>query len=109
MKETLKELKIEIEAIKKAQTESKIQIENQKKWTGTTDTSITNRMQEMEENFSGVEDATVWKVISVKEKTKTKKVTTQNCGGILVLPDEVGRRGPVSRVLGAGRGVASLV
>ena len=53
-------------------------IENLKKQTGTTSASITNRMQEMEERISGVEDSIVEIDMSVKENTKTKKFIIQN-------------------------------
>jgi hypothetical protein len=45
---------------------------------GTTDESITNRMQEMEERLSGLED-TIEKIdTSAKENVKSKKFLTQN-------------------------------
>ncbi|KAL6093181.1 hypothetical protein STEG23_008035 [Scotinomys teguina] len=78
MKETVQDLKIEIETIKKTQSEGRLEIENLTKGTGTTDTSITNRMQEMEQRISDAED-TIEKIdSSVKENTKAKKVVTQN-------------------------------
>ena len=49
MKETVQDLKIEIEVIKKTQTERTLEMENLGKRTGTTETSITNRIQEIEE------------------------------------------------------------
>jgi hypothetical protein len=45
-----------MEAIKKAQTEKILEIENLRKRTGTTDVSITKRIQKMEERMSGVKD-----------------------------------------------------
>ncbi|KAL6081948.1 hypothetical protein STEG23_002202 [Scotinomys teguina] len=78
MKETVQDLKIEIQTIKKIQSEGRLEIENLTKRTGTTDTSITNRMQEMEQRISDVED-TIEKIdSSVKENTKAQKVMTQN-------------------------------
>ncbi|KAL6088545.1 hypothetical protein STEG23_002640 [Scotinomys teguina] len=78
MKETVQDLKIEIETIKKTQSEGRLEIENLTKRTGTTDTSIINRMQEMEQRISDAED-TIEKIdSSVKENTKAKKVVTQN-------------------------------
>ena len=50
MNET-QDLKMEIEAIKKTQTEAILEMENIGKGTGTTDTSITNNIQEMEEKI----------------------------------------------------------
>jgi len=40
----VKELKMEIEEIKKAKRETKLDVENQRKTQGAIDTSITNRM-----------------------------------------------------------------
>ena len=45
-----------------------------KEQTGTTNIRITNKMQEIEEGFSGVRDMTVEINISVKENAKSKKV-----------------------------------
>ena len=45
------DLKIEIEAIKKTQTEGIQEIENLGEQTGTTDASISNRIQQMEERI----------------------------------------------------------
>jgi uncharacterized coiled-coil protein SlyX len=42
-------------------------MENLGKWTGATDASITNRIQEMEEKISGSEDTLEEIDISVKE------------------------------------------
>jgi hypothetical protein len=47
---------MEIETIKKTQMEATLEMENLGKRTGTTDTSITGRIQEIEERISGVED-----------------------------------------------------
>ena len=57
MNKTTQDLKMEIEAIKKTQVEATLEMENLGKRTGTTDASITNRIQEMEERISGVEDS----------------------------------------------------
>ncbi|KAL6082496.1 hypothetical protein STEG23_002745 [Scotinomys teguina] len=76
--ETVQELKTEIEAIKKTQTEGKLEMDNLSKLTGTTDASITNRTQEVEDRISGIEDTIEEIDISVKENTKAKKVITQN-------------------------------
>ncbi|KAL6094207.1 hypothetical protein STEG23_000592 [Scotinomys teguina] len=56
MKETVKDLKMEIQTIKKIQSEGKLEIENLTKQTRTTNTSMTNRMQEMEQRISDAED-----------------------------------------------------
>jgi predicted nucleic acid-binding Zn-ribbon protein len=53
MNKIVQDLKIEVEAIKKTQSEGILEMEN----LGTTELSITNRIQEMEERISGIEDA----------------------------------------------------
>ncbi|KAL6038257.1 hypothetical protein STEG23_034930, partial [Scotinomys teguina] len=71
MKEIVQDVKIEIKKIKKTKIEAMLEIENLTKRTGTTDASITNRMQLMEQRISDVED-TIEKIDSlVKENTKT--------------------------------------
>ncbi|KAL6065661.1 hypothetical protein STEG23_028022 [Scotinomys teguina] len=75
----VQDLKTEIEAIKKTpQTEGRLEMENLSKQTGTTDASITNKLQEVEERISGIEDTIEEIDLSVKGNTKTKKVITQN-------------------------------
>jgi hypothetical protein len=74
---TLQDLKVEIGAIKKTQTGGILGMENLGKRTGTTDTSITNRIQEMEDRISGVEDRTEEIDTSVKENVKSKKFLAQ--------------------------------
>ena len=51
------DLKIEVEGIKKTQNEEILEMENLGKIIATTYVSITNRIQEMEERLSGAEDA----------------------------------------------------
>ncbi|MBV2134526.1 hypothetical protein KRX52_17240 [Pseudomonas sp. MAP12] len=55
LKETVQDLKTEIETIKKTQTEGMLEVEKLSKQSGTTDASITDRIQEMEDRISGVE------------------------------------------------------
>jgi len=74
----VKELKVEIEAIKKAQTETTLDIENQRRRQGAIDTSITNRIQEIEERISGAEDSIEIIHTTVKENVKQKKLLVQN-------------------------------
>jgi len=73
----LKELKIEIEAIKKEHMKTTLDIENQKKRQGAVDTSF-NRIQEMEERISGAEDSIEIIDSTVKENVKRKKLLVQN-------------------------------
>ena len=75
MNKASQDLKREIEAIKKTQTEAILEMENLGKRIGTTGTNITNRIQEMDERISGVEES-----ISQK-KAKPKKFMTQNMKG----------------------------
>ena len=74
----LKELKMEIEAIKKEHMETTLDIENQKKRQGAVDTSLTNRIQEMEERISGAEDSIEIIDSTVKDNVKRKKLLVQN-------------------------------
>ena len=56
MKEMVKDLKTEIEAIKKTQIKRILEMKNLGKWSGTTVANINNRVQEMEEGTSDIED-----------------------------------------------------
>jgi hypothetical protein len=78
MNKTIQNLKVGVEAIKKTQTEGILEMENIGKRTGFTNTSITNRIQEMEERISGIEDTLEDSDTSVKENVKYKKFLTQN-------------------------------
>ena len=60
---------MEIEAIKKTQMET-----NLGKRTGSTDASISKRIQEMEERISGIEDTTEEIDTTVKENSKCIKL-----------------------------------
>ena len=55
-----------------------MEMENLGKQTGTTDTSITNRLQEMEERISGVEDMVEETESSVNESVKPRKFLKQH-------------------------------
>ena len=78
MNKTVQYLKMEIEATKKTQTEGILEMENLGKRTATTDTSITNRVQEVEERLPGIEGKIEEINTSVKENVKSKKFLTQN-------------------------------
>ena len=54
------------------------EIENLRKRSGVTDASITNRIQEMEERISGIEDNIENIDTAVNENTKSQKILTQN-------------------------------
>jgi len=84
----VKELKMEIEAIKKAQRETILDIENQRKRQGAVDTSITNRIKEIEESISGAEDSIEIIDTTVKDNVKRKELLAQN---IQVIQDSMRR------------------
>ena len=78
VKETVQELKTEMEAMKKTQTEGRLDMENLGKRTETTETSITNRIQVIEEWISDSEE-TIEKINAlIKENNKSNKFLTQN-------------------------------
>jgi hypothetical protein len=56
MNKIMKDLKREIETIKKSQRETTLELENQGKISGVIDASIKNRIQEIEQRISGEED-----------------------------------------------------
>ncbi|KAL6039464.1 hypothetical protein STEG23_034280, partial [Scotinomys teguina] len=98
MRETVQDLKTEIETIKKTQTEGMLDVKNLIKRTGTTDTSIYNRMQEMEERISGIEGIEEIDPL-VKENTKANKIITRN---IQEISDTMKR--PNLRIIGIQEG-----
>ena len=76
--ETVQELKTEMEAMKKTQTKGRLDIENLGNRTETTESSITNRIQEIEERISDSED-TIEKINAlIKENSKSNKFSSQN-------------------------------
>ena len=71
-------MKTEIEAIKKIQAEEILNMESLGKWTETTESSITTRIQEIEERISDSED-TIEKInAQIKENSKFNKFSSQN-------------------------------
>ena len=58
---------MEIDTIKKSQKETSLEIEDLRKESGVIDTSITNRLQELEESISGAEDTIENIYTSVRE------------------------------------------
>ena len=78
IKETVQDLKNEMEVMKKTQIKGWLDMENLGKRTGTTETSITNRIQEIEERISDTED-TIEEINSLIEKhNNSNKFLTQN-------------------------------
>lgn len=69
---------MEKEAIKKMQSEEMLEIGNLVKRRETTDESITNRLQQIEERISDIEDTIREIDTSVKENVKSKIFLTQN-------------------------------
>jgi len=69
---------MELKTIKKSQRETTLELENLGKRSGFIDTSITNRIQEIEERISGADDTIENIDKTVKENAKSKKLLTQN-------------------------------
>ena len=76
--ETVQELKTEMEAMKKTQNEGRLTIENLGKRTETSEKSITNRIQEIEEWISDSEDVIEKINALIKENSKSNKFSSQN-------------------------------
>jgi wobble nucleotide-excising tRNase len=86
---------MQVETIKKSQRETTMDIENLGKKSEATDTSITNRIQEIEERISGAEDSIENMDTTIKENAKCKKVLPQN---IQEIQDTMTR--PYLRIIG---------
>jgi hypothetical protein len=69
---------MEVETIKKTQSEATLEIETLGKKSGTINWSISNRIQEMEERISGTEDSIENTDTTIKESAKCKTILTQN-------------------------------
>jgi chromosome segregation ATPase len=67
-------LKREMETIKKTQNETTLEIEDLGKKYGAIDSSISNRIQEMEERISGAKDSRENMGTTIKENAKCKKI-----------------------------------
>jgi chromosome segregation ATPase len=78
LNKTIQDLKKEVNTIKKTQSESMLEIEHLEKKSGTIDSSISNRIQEMEDRISGAEDSIGNMDTTIKENGKRKKILTQN-------------------------------
>jgi predicted nucleic acid-binding Zn-ribbon protein len=75
---TIKDLKREVDTIKKTHSEAMLEIENIGKKSETIDASINNRIQDTEERISGAEDSIENMGTTIKENEKCKKILTQN-------------------------------
>ena len=69
---------MEVETIKKTQRETTLEIETLGKKSGTIDSSITKRIQKMEDRISGAEDSIEHMDTTIKENTKCRKILTQS-------------------------------
>jgi hypothetical protein len=78
----IQDLDVKIETIKKTQMEINLEVENLEKRSGIIDVNITNRIQEIEERISGVEDMEEKIDTTVKENSKHKTLLTQNIQNI---------------------------
>jgi wobble nucleotide-excising tRNase len=78
LNKTIQDLKGEVDTIKKTQCEATLEIETLGKKSGTIDSSISSRIQEMEERLSGAEDSIENIGTTIKENGKCKKILTQN-------------------------------
>jgi predicted nucleic acid-binding Zn-ribbon protein len=67
LNKTFQDLKLEIETLKKTQRKTTLKMENLGKRSEVIDGSITNRIQEIEERFLGIEDTTEDIDTTVKE------------------------------------------
>ena len=95
LNKTIQDLKMEVEGIKKSQRETTMEIENLGKRPGDIGTSITNRIQEIEDRISGAKDTLNNIETPVKENAKCKKLLTQN---IYEIQDKMRR--PNLRIIG---------
>jgi methyl-accepting chemotaxis protein len=73
LNEVIQDLKVEVKTIKKTQIKANLGMENLGKRSGITDVGITNRIQEIKERNSGVEDMVEETDKTVKENSKHKK------------------------------------
>ena len=78
MNKTIQDLKMKIETIKISWRKTNLELENLGKRPGVIETSITNRIQEIEERISGAEDNIENIDTTVKENAECKKLLTQN-------------------------------
>jgi cell division protein FtsL len=78
LNKTIQDLKLEVETMKKSQRGTTLEIEILGKKSGTINSSISNRIQEMEQRISGAEDSIENMDTTIKENAKCKKILTQN-------------------------------
>jgi uncharacterized coiled-coil protein SlyX len=78
LNKAVQDLKIEVETIKRTQMKANLKMGNLGKQSGIKDVSITNRIQEVEERISGVEDTIEEVDTTVKVNPKHKELITQS-------------------------------
>jgi chromosome segregation ATPase len=78
LNKTIQDLKMEVETIKKTQRETTLEIEILGRKSGTIDSSISNKIHEMEERISGAEDSIENMDMAIKENAKCKKILTES-------------------------------
>ena len=74
----VQDFKMEVESIKKTKEEATLKMENLGKRSGSINTNIKNRIQEIEERISGIEDTLDDIDTTVKENLKHKKCLIPN-------------------------------
>ena len=74
LNKSIQDLKMEVQTIKKTQTETTLEIENLGNKSGTIDVSISNRIQDVEERISGTEDSIGNMDTTIKENMKCKNI-----------------------------------
>jgi hypothetical protein len=78
LNKTIHDVNIEVETIKKTQTETTVKIEILGKKSGIIDVSISNIIQKIKERTSGAEDSIGNMNRTIKGNAKCKKILTQN-------------------------------
>ena len=78
LNKTIQDEKMEVETIKKSQRDATLELDKRRKRSGVIYTSITNRIQEIEERISDTEDTIEIIDTTVKKNAKGKKLLTQN-------------------------------
>ena len=105
MKKTIQDLKVEIESIKKTQTEGNLEMKNLETQMGTTKTSLANRIQEIDERISGIEemieeiDTSIKKMVNLKTPGSKHPVNLRHCEKTKSKNNRTrGRRNPAQRL-----------
>lgn len=73
MNKTVEDLKVEVESLKKTQTEENVEKKNQETRTGASEVSLTNRIYKMEGRILGIGNMRKEMDTLVKENTELKK------------------------------------